>query len=89
MAATQLFRAALALAPMLAVAIAFGASTSKLARTPPLGFNTWNKFGCSGINGQVLKDTADLFVTLGLDKLGYVYSGLTVALDVQPFSCIL
>ena len=32
--------------------------------TPPLGFNTWNRFGCKGISGQVLMDTA-----LGLDKL--------------------
>ena len=27
---------------------------------------------CSGISGQVLMETADRFVALGLDKLGYV-----------------
>ena len=41
--------------------------------TPPLGFNTWNRFGCDGISGQVLMDTADSFVKLGLDKIGFEY----------------
>ena len=36
-----------------------------------LGFNTWNNFACKGISGKVLMDTADSFVALGLDKLGY------------------
>ena len=35
--------------------------------------DTWNHFGCSGINADVLKATADQFVALGLDKLGYEY----------------
>ena len=40
---------------------------------PRLGFNTWNKFGCSGISADVLLQTADQFVALGLDTLGYEY----------------
>lgn len=44
-----------------------------LATTPPLGFNTWNHFGCTGINASVLKMTADQFVELGLAKLGYTF----------------
>lgn len=45
------------------VAGAIGASARpEMARTPPLGFNTWNKFSCGGISAQVLMDTADQFV---------------------------
>ena len=40
--------------------------------TPPLGFNTWNHFGCN-INENVMRQAADLIVRLGLDKVGYKY----------------
>eukprot|EP00038_Savillea_parva_P019610 m.28089 g.28089 ORF g.28089 m.28089 type:complete len:758 (-) comp4481_c0_seq1:102-2375(-) len=53
-----------------------GASSTeqpKMALTPPLGFNTWNKFGCTGISAEVLMSTADDFINLGLDKVGYEY----------------
>jgi len=46
---------------------------SGFIRVPPLGFNTWNKFGCSGISGAVLTGTADAFVELGLKDAGYEY----------------
>ena len=50
----------------------FSPGTAGLGRTTPmLGFNTWNNFACKGISGKVLMDTADSFVALGLDKLGY------------------
>eukprot|EP00040_Diaphanoeca_grandis_P029876 m.175804 g.175804 ORF g.175804 m.175804 type:complete len:713 (-) comp31831_c0_seq2:101-2239(-) len=45
----------------------------QMALTPPLGFNTWNHFGCTGISADVLLDTADQFVKLELDKAGYEY----------------
>ena len=41
-----------------------------MARTPAMGWNTWNKFGCE-INEDLIKATADYIVQLGLDKLGY------------------
>lgn len=41
-------------------------------RTPPLGFNTWNKFGCS-VNASILTETADAFVRLGLRDLNYTW----------------
>ena len=50
----------------------FGDAEPRPRTTPPLGFNTWNHFGCA-VSGQVLMDTADAFVTLGLDKLGYTF----------------
>jgi alpha-galactosidase len=43
-----------------------------LARTPPMGFNDWNAFGC-GVSEQLIKDTADLFVSSGLQAAGYRY----------------
>ena len=48
-------------------------ATTPLARTPPMGFNTWNKFGCSGISGQVLMDMADRFIDLGLKEAHYEF----------------
>ncbi len=43
-----------------------------LARTPPMGFNDWNAFGCD-VTEQLIKDTADLFVSTGLKDAGYEY----------------
>ncbi len=43
-----------------------------LFRKPQMGFNTWNHYGFN-INETVIKQTADAFVDLGLDKLGYQY----------------
>ncbi|MFF5292745.1 NEW3 domain-containing protein [Paractinoplanes globisporus] len=43
-----------------------------LARTPPMGFNDWNAFGCD-VNEQLIKQTADLFVSEGLRDAGYRY----------------
>lgn len=43
-----------------------------LGKTPQMGWNTWNKFGCS-ITDKLIRDSADKIVELGLDKLGYKY----------------
>jgi alpha-galactosidase len=43
-----------------------------LAQTPPMGFNDWNAFGCN-VSEQLIKDTADLFVSAGLKGAGYQY----------------
>ena len=43
-----------------------------LGRTPQMGWNSWNHFHC-GINQTIVKQTADLFIKNGLDKLGYMY----------------
>ncbi|MEU4773645.1 ricin-type beta-trefoil lectin domain protein [Micromonospora sp. NPDC023644] len=42
------------------------------ARTPPMGWNTWNTFGCS-INETLIRQMADSIVTNGLRDLGYKY----------------
>ena len=40
--------------------------------TPPLGFNHWNSWHCN-VDENLIKQTADLFVSLGLKDLGYEY----------------
>lgn len=43
-----------------------------LAKTPPMGFNTWNTFG-EKIDETVIRETADAMVSLGLRDAGYEY----------------
>ncbi|KAF7830874.1 alpha-galactosidase 3 [Senna tora] len=43
-----------------------------LARTPQMGWNSWNFFACN-INEEVIRETADALVSSGLADLGYVY----------------
>ncbi len=43
-----------------------------LAKTPPMGWNSWNTFG-PHINAEVVMETADAFVSEGLKVAGYEY----------------
>ncbi|KAG6479720.1 hypothetical protein ZIOFF_063190 [Zingiber officinale] len=43
-----------------------------LARTPQMGWNSWNFFACN-IDETVIKETADALVSSGLAALGYNY----------------
>jgi alpha-galactosidase len=43
-----------------------------LARTPPMGWNSWNKFACN-VNEKVIRDTADAIATNGMKEAGYQY----------------
>ena len=43
-----------------------------LARTPPMGFNDWNAFGCN-VSEKLIKQTADFFVSSGMKDAGYEY----------------
>ena len=43
-----------------------------LARTPPMGFNSWTAFG-TGVSEADLRATADFFVSSGLREAGYLY----------------
>lgn len=40
--------------------------------TPPMGWNSWNTFA-ENIDEKLIRDTADVIVEKGLDKLGYNY----------------
>lgn len=56
------------LASMMASAQKF----QNLAMTPPMGWNSWNKFACD-VSEKLLKETADAMVTSGLRDAGYEY----------------
>ena len=44
-----------------------------LARTPPMGWNSWNRYACKGLNEKVVRDTADAMAANGMKEAGYVY----------------
>ncbi|XP_019163149.1 PREDICTED: alpha-galactosidase 1-like [Ipomoea nil] len=43
-----------------------------LGLTPPMGWSSWNHFGCN-IDEKIIKETADALVSTGLAKFGYKY----------------
>jgi alpha-galactosidase len=43
-----------------------------LAKTPPMGWNSWNKFQCN-VSEQLIRETADAMVSSGLQAAGYQY----------------
>ncbi len=43
-----------------------------LAPTPPMGWNSWNKFGCD-VNEDMIKGMADAMVSSGMKDAGYQY----------------
>ena len=43
-----------------------------IVQTPPMGWNTWNTFG-EHINEQLIRESVDTFVKLGLREAGYQY----------------
>jgi alpha-galactosidase len=51
---------------------AAGGGGRMLARTPPMGFNNWNAFGCD-VSETLIKETADVMVSSGLADAGYKY----------------
>jgi alpha-galactosidase len=44
----------------------------QLAATPPMGWNTWNKFGCN-VSEDLIKGAADAMVSSGMKEAGYQY----------------
>ncbi|MFZ0959535.1 MAG: glycoside hydrolase family 27 protein [Terriglobia bacterium] len=43
-----------------------------LAKTPPMGWNSWNKFGCN-VSAKLIEEMADAVVTSGMKDAGYQY----------------
>ncbi len=43
-----------------------------LALTPPMGWNSWNKFACN-VNEKTVRDTVDAMVASGMRDAGYKY----------------
>ncbi|MFO1476491.1 MAG: glycoside hydrolase family 27 protein [Verrucomicrobiota bacterium] len=44
----------------------------QLALTPPMGWNSWNKFACD-VNEELIRQTADAMVSSGMKDAGYQY----------------
>jgi len=45
---------------------------SSLAQTPPMGWNSWNKFACN-VSEQLIRQAADAMVSSGMQAAGYQY----------------
>jgi len=43
-----------------------------LAATPPMGWNSWNKFGCN-VSEKLIKEIADAMAASGMADAGYEY----------------
>jgi len=43
-----------------------------LATTPPMGWNSWNQFGCA-VDERLVRETADAMVATGMRDAGYLY----------------
>ena len=61
-----------ALLILVCVTVTNGQKFDKLALTPPMGWNSWNKFGCD-VNEQLIRETADAMVSTGMKDAGYIY----------------
>jgi alpha-galactosidase len=57
---------------VMSVAPAAQALDNGVARVPPMGWNSWNTFGCN-INETLIRQMADALVTSGMRDLGYQY----------------
>ena len=63
---------ALAGAALLAAAARPPMHDNGLSRTPPMGWNSWNHFGCD-VSEQLIRETADAMAASGMRDAGYRY----------------
>src|SRR4051812_14752923 len=47
-------------------------SNAQIAKTPPMGFNTWNNFACN-VSQDIIQSVADAMATNGMKDAGYNY----------------
>lgn len=57
---------------LFAAAQSYAQKFDGLAKTPPMGWNTWNKFACN-VDEKLIREAADAMVSSGLKDAGYVY----------------
>ncbi len=62
----------LTLAMSLLAIVAVAQKFEGLAMTPPMGWNSWNKFACD-VSEKLIKETADAMITTGMKDAGYEY----------------
>ena len=49
-----------------------GQKFEQLAKTPPMGWNSWNKFACN-VSEKLIMQMADAMVSSGMQDIGYEY----------------
>lgn len=54
------------------VSVGHAQKFDQLAATPPMGWNSWNGFGCN-VDEKLIRDTADVIVSSGMKDAGYQY----------------
>ena len=47
-------------------------ASSSVAQTPPMGWNSWNKFACN-VSDKLIREMADAMVSSGMQAAGYQY----------------
>ena len=47
-------------------------TSASLAQTSPMGWNSWNKFGCN-VSDKLIREMADAMVSSGMQAAGYQY----------------
>ena len=57
---------------LFSIRLLFCQTFTDLAKTPPMGWNSWNRFGCN-VSEQMIKEMADAMVSSGLKDAGYQY----------------
>jgi len=57
---------------MLTASGLLAATPDNLARTPPMGWNSWNNFACN-VSDKVVREQADALVSTGMRDAGYLY----------------
>ncbi len=57
---------------LFSINIAAAQKFENLAKTPPMGWNSWNEFGCN-VDENLIKETADKIVSSGMKDAGYEY----------------
>jgi alpha-galactosidase len=48
------------------------AQSTSIAATPPMGWNSWNKFGCN-VSDKLIREMADAIVSSGMKDAGYQF----------------
>jgi alpha-galactosidase len=57
---------------LLLTKVAPAAAADALALTPPMGWNSWNRFGCD-VSEKLMREMADTLVSTGMKDAGYQY----------------
>ena len=57
---------------ILTVSAVHGQKYDQIARTPPMGWNSWNKFACN-VSDSLIMTIADAMVSSGMKDAGYEY----------------